>query len=335
MSKNYRHSKVFEVLKATDEVISDNLTSLQYLQTLDFFLWRALEPIHADCPSLFNNYLAKVVATQTNKPSTKFTSLTSEERGKLPVLLFNAVTATEPKKAHEYVRNMHINRGLLFGLLSLFLNSLRPYEELHTPLVTMNPVIRRSKMWVIERSVGLRHGASLYAVIQQVRYWHDKARWFKELIMQKYIRLALNHARATYKDYNHFVDLDDIAQTYLVTVSRSIDRCDSRQGVLTTFITNWFKSARSEVSDMAKGQTDQSYDSMTDDNGDSVSDIIGFCLPDTSSETVEHIAWIAKKIDKHGYVRAALGIPEYLTEAQVRTLKTFVLESRHGRTAAA
>jgi len=333
MAKTYRHSKVFEVLKATDEVISDNLTSLQYLQTLDLFLWRALEPIHAECPSLFNNYLAKIVSTQINKPSTKFTSMMAEERPKLPVLLFNALTSSNPKKAHEYVRQMYINRGLLFGFLSLFLNSLRPYEELHQPLLSMNPIIRRSKMWEIERSVGLRPGSSLYAVIQQVKYWHDKARWFKELIMQKYIRLALNHARTTYKDYNHFIDLDDVAQTYLVTVSRSIDRCDSRQGVLTTFITNWFKSARSEVADMAKGQMDQSYDSMTEDNGDSVSDIIGFSTLDTSSETVEHIAYVAKKMDKHGYIRAALGIPEFLTDSQIKTLKTFVLESRYGTVA--
>jgi hypothetical protein len=329
--KTYRHSKVFEVLKATDEVISDNLTSLQYLQTLDLFLWRALEPIHAECPSLFHNYLAKIVATQTNKPSTKFTSMMAEERPKLPVLLFNAVTAVEPKKSHAFVRDMHINRGLLFGLISLFLNSLRPYEELHQPS-NMNPIIRRSKMNAIERSIGLRKSASLYAVIQQVRYWYEKARWFKELIMQKYIRLALNHARTTYKDYNHFVELDDVAQTYLVTVSRSIDRCDSRQGVLTTFITNWFKSARSEVAELAKGQSDQSYDALTEDNGDSVSDLIGFAMPDTSRETIEHVAYVAKKMDPHGYVRASLGIPEFLTDAQLRTLKTFVLESRHAGT---
>jgi len=326
--KTYTHSKVFEVLKATDEVISDNLTSLQYLQTLDLFLWRALEPIHAECPSLFNNYLAKIVAMQTLKPSTKFTSLMSEERPKLPVLLFNALTSNEPRKAHEYVRGMFINRGLLFGFLSLFLNYLKPYEQLHQPLHNLNPIVRRSKLFQIEQSVGLRTGSSLYAVIQQVRYWYDKARWFKELVMQKYIRLALNHARSTYKDYNHFVSLDDIAQTYLLTVSRAIDRADARQGVLTTFITNWFKSARSEVAKMASGQQDQSFDSMTDENGDSISDIVGFSMPDTSTETIEHIAYVAKKMDKKGYIRASLGIPEFLTDAQKKILNTFVLESK-------
>src|ERR1700758_257407 len=99
MAKSYTHSKAFETLKATQESITENLTSLQYLQTLDLFLWRALEPIHAECPSLFNNYLAKITAHQSLKASTKFTS---DDRTKLPIHLFNALTSPDPKKAHEH-----------------------------------------------------------------------------------------------------------------------------------------------------------------------------------------------------------------------------------------
>lgn len=320
MAKSYQHSLTFESLKATEETITENLTSLHYLQTLDLFLWKALEPIHAECPSLFHNYLAKIVARQVVKSSTKFTSLAVEEKPMLPILLFNALTTPEPKKSHEHVRQMFINRGLMFGFLSFFLNNMREYERLHSPGYEIDPVVRRSKVYQIERQVGLRHNSSLYAVIKQVKYWDDKARWFKEIIMQKYIRLTLNNAQLTYKDYNHYVPLDDVAQTYLVVLSRAIDRCDPRQGVLTTFITNWFKSARSEVGELAKGQSDQSFESLNEDYGDAASDIIGFTMPNTSDEEVEHIAYLAKGIDKHGYLRASLGIPEFLTEAQKEIL---------------
>lgn len=320
MAKTYQHSLAFETMKATQEGISENLTSLHYLQTLDLFLWRALEPIHAECPSLFHNYVAKIVAHQMLKSSTKFTSLAAEERPMLPIHLFNALTAHEPKKAHEHIRLMFINRGLMFGFLSFFLNQLREYERLHRPAQGTDPVVLKSRIYRIEREMGLRHNSSLYAVIQQVRYWDDKARWFKELIMQKYTRLALNNAQLTYRDYNHYVPLDDVVQTYLLVVSRAVDRCDSRQGVLTTFIQNWFKSARSEIANLAKGQTDQSFESLSEDYGDAASDIFGFTTPDTSNETIEHIAYSAKKIDKHGYIRASLGIPEFLTEKQKEIL---------------
>jgi hypothetical protein len=321
--KSYEHSKAFDQMKGITESISGNLTSLQYLQTLDLFLWKALEPIHAECPSLFNNYLAKITAHQSLKASTKFTS---DDRAKLSIHLFNVITAPDIKKAHEHAKAMHINRGLLFGFISLFLNKLRYYEKLHSPFAHMDPTVRNSKMYRIERDMGMRHGGILYSAVQQVRYWYDKAREFKEMIVQKYTRMALLQAQSTYKDFNHYVPLDDVVQIYLMVVSRAIDRCDARQGVLTTFIMNWFKSARSEVANMARGQADQSVESMTEAHGDAASDILGFSVPDTSGELEEHIAWVAKNTDLQGYIRATLGIPEHVTRAQKELLRSFALE---------
>ncbi len=324
MARAYQHSLVFESIKSTKETIPDNLTSLHYLQTLDMFLWRAIEPIHAECPQLFHNYVAKTVAHQMLKASTKFTSLAADERASLPLHLFNALTNDDPSRSHEHVRSMHINRGIMFGFLSWFLRHVKTYEALNKPN-NFDPVIRRSIINKIEQSVGLNSKASLYAVIQQVRYWDNKARWFKSLIMQKYHRLAGNSAVRTYKDYNHYVPLDDVMQIYLLVLSRAIDRCDPRQGVLTTFITNWFKSARSEVATLAKSQSDMSFESLSEDYGSAAADIFGSIEFDTSSETIEHIAFMAKKMDKHGYIRASLGIPEFLTIEQKEILEAFVL----------
>jgi hypothetical protein len=321
--KSYEHSRAFDSLKGITESITGNLTSLQYLQTLDLFLWKALEPIHAECPSLFNNYLAKITAHQSLKASTKFTS---DDRAKLAIHLFNVITAPDITKAHEHAKSMYINRGLLFGFLSMFLKKLRHYEWLHSPFARVDNVVRNSRMHQVEREMGLRPGGSLYSAIQQVRYWYDKAREFKEMIVQKYTRMAIMQAQATYKDFNHYVPLDDVAQTYMIVVSRAIDRCDARQGVLTTFIQNWFKSARSEVANMARGQSDQSVESLTDAHGDAASDILGFTMPDTSGELEEHIAFVAKQADTHGYIRASLGIPEHVSRKNRDLLRSFALE---------
>jgi hypothetical protein len=323
MAKSYAHSAAFSKLKDITETISKNLTSLEYLQTLDMFLWRALEPIHAECPALFNNYMAKVVAHQSLKASTKFTS---DDRTKLPVHMFNMITTQDPKKAHEHAKAMHINRGLLFGFLVLFLRRMDRYERLHSTFDNVDPIVRNSEIYQIERSIGLRQRGALYSAIQQVRFWYERARAFKEMIIEKYTRLALMQARSTYKDFNHYTDLDDVVQIYLVVVSRAIDRCDARQGVLTTFITNWFKSGRSEVANLSKGQTDQSYEALVEEMGDSASDLLGFAMPDTQSETVEHVAFTAKTMDIHGYIRSILHIPEFATRSQKEVLELFALE---------
>jgi hypothetical protein len=321
--KDYEHSEAFSKLKNIREKIEKNLTSLEYLQTLDMFLWNALSPIQDECPAFFNNYVAKVVASQTLKSSTKFSS---DDRQKMPIHLFNMVTSNDSAKAREHAKKMYLNRGLLFGLIGMFLKTLAGYEKLHSPFYEMDSVLRKSEMWRMERSVGLRPGGALYNCILEVKRWDERAYKWKEMITEKYYRLALNSARTTYKDYNHYVKLDDIVQIYLMVTSRAIDRCDARQGVLTTFIMNWFKSGRSEVSEMAKTQSDQSYESLVEELGDSVSDVIGFVQPDTSSELIEHIAFVSKPLDRLGIVRAPMGIPETVSAQHRAILEMFVLE---------
>jgi hypothetical protein len=321
--KDYEHSESFSKLKNIREKIEKNLLSLEYLQTLDMFLWNALSPIHDECPAFFNNYIAKVVSNQTLKSSTKFSS---DDRSKLPIHLFNLVTTQDTVKAREHAKKMFLNRGLSFGLILVFLRCLAGYEKLHSPFVEMDTTIRKSKMWQMERAVGLRTGGSLYNCILQVKYWYEKAQKWKEMITEKYYRLALNSAQATYKDYNHYIKLDDIVQIYLMVTSRAIDRCDARQGVLTTFIQNWFKSGRSEVAELAKTQNDQSYESLVEELGDSVSDVIGYCEQDTSSELIEHVAHITKPLDPLGILRASMGIPETVSPEHREILRMFVLE---------
>lgn len=321
--KSYEHSSAFSKLKDITERIDTNLTSLQYLQTLDMFLWNAMAPIHAECPSLFNNYMAQVVAHQVLKASTKFSS---DDRQKLPIHLFNLVTVLDVKKAHEHAKAMHLNRGLILGFIWMFLRKLARYEKLHSPFLEIGIAERTAEMEAIEKSVGLRPHGALYSAIQQVRFWYDKAHAWKEMVIEKYTRMALNNARSTYKDFNHYVPLDDVVQIYLMVTSRAIDRCDARQGVLTSFIQNWFKSGRSEVAVLSRGQNDQSYEQLIEELGDSISDVLGSTSQDFSSEFVDHIAWLTKTIDKHGYLRAPMKIPEFVTRAQEEILMNFVLE---------
>lgn len=325
MSKQYEHSKAFDVFKNTKEKISENYTSLQYLQTLDYFLWQSIKPIAAECPSLFYNYLVKVVVRQSLKPSAK---LTSDDRLKLPIHLFNILTNADPAQAFEASRLLYINRGILFGFVSLFLNKLNLYAELNKSIYNISPVIRSTLIHRIEQHIGLRQNGMLYPALMQVAHWDKKARWWKSLIIEKYTRMAVLQAQRTYKDFNHYVPLDDVVQIYLVVVSRAIDRCDARQGVLTTFIQNWFKSARGEVARMAENQQDASYESLTEDYGDAIHDVVGVTLPDLTEELRNHLAYVASIADPVGLVRTALGIPQFVTRNQRMLLEELAHEQQ-------
>lgn len=323
MAYEYTHSKAFDTLKNTKEAIKGNYTSLQYLQTLDYFIWESLRPIAAECPSLFYNYFAKVVVRQVLKPSSKFSS---NDRTKLPIQLFNSLVEQDQAKAFTQIKEMHINRGLLFGFVSFFLNTLKKYAELQAN-TKITAVVRRTLVQMVETQIGLRPNGLLYPAMQQVEYWDSKARTWRSQIVEKYTRMAILQAQRTYKDFNHSVRLDDVVQIYLMTVSKAIDRCDSRQGVLTTFIQNWFKSARGEVATMAEGQQDSSIEALVEEYGDTVSDFLGSTLPNLDRELYEHVAYVSYTVDCVGLVRTSLGIPQYISRADRQLLELLTLEA--------
>jgi len=318
MAAQYEHSIAFDKLKGVKEKIQTNYTSLQYLQTLNHFLWEALTPIATECPELFRNYLCKIIARQTLKSSAKFTS---NDRTKLPAQLFNALMAENPV---ELAKDMHINRGLLFGFISFFLNRLAIYKKLHEQAV-LGPRTR-SICHHIEQQMGLRSGGQLYPAIRDVEHWSAKARKWKEQIVEKYTRMAIMQAQSTYKEYNYVVKLDDIVQVYLLVVSKAIDRCDSRHGVITTFMQNWFKSAKGEVAKLAEGHQDSSYEGLVEEHGDAIHDVLGTSMPDLSAEMWQHVAFIAQQVDPEGLVRTKMGIPQYVTLRQRKLLEEFIHE---------
>ena len=323
MSKSYQHSVVFDKFKVTQEAIVSNLTSLQYLQTLDYLLWKALEPIARECPSLYFNYLAKVTARQSLKASAK---LTSDDRTKLPIHLFNILTSKDSHKAFTLSKLMYINRGIMFGFTSFFRNKLTTYSTLQSGVNgSINSAVRRTLIHRIERSLGVQPNGNLDAAIKQVIHWDDKARQWKSMIVQKYTRLALLQAQSTYKDFNHYIELNDVVQIYMLVVNRAIDRCDARQGVLTTFIQNWFKSARSEISEMSKNQTDESYESLVEDHGDAAHETLGVTMPDSTLEMQQSLAYLSKQSDPDGVVRISLQIPEFISLAQLKILESHKL----------
>jgi hypothetical protein len=311
--KTYEHSEIFAKMKDVKERIGTNLTSLEYLETLDMFLWRAIGSIRKAIPSLVDEFMVKAIAQQTFKSSTKFSSIMKEEKGKLPVILFNALTERDVENLDGF-RNLRLNRGMLFGLVQIFMDRTEAYRELVNvePLSVEDWKSRAFQLQAMERALGVVEGVSLYNVIEDVNIWYERARDWKSAIIEKYTRKALGQAKLAYEDYNYAMDLADVIQIHMVLLSRAINRCDSRLGVLTTFITSWFKSARSEMTRVINSSQEVSYEEMLEDMGDSAEAEGSEDKTLTTQEAVQHISMLAKEIDPTGVLRFQLGIPEFM-----------------------
>lgn len=309
MQNRYQHSEVFAKMKAINEDIKVNLTSLEYLQVLDYFLKNAWEQIITFCPEFVDHYLVKVLAFNTLHRSVK---VCSEPKKSLPILILKCIASTGKQKVHAFER-LHLNRGIIFGCITQFLKLADQRAKIWS--VFNNDLQLREKFILSDRIdalLGYPDKDKFQTVYGNVVYWNDKAKEFRSMICQKYTRLALLQAQKAYTQYNCRISLNDISIIYCMIVGKAVDRCDARFGVLTSFIQNWMKSAQCQVIKLLKEDKHLSLEALHEQYGDS------FDLPTTSIETsidsnVSDIAYKAKIADKDGVLRATLGIPEYLS----------------------
>lgn len=314
--KKYKHSETFKALKSTKEVIEGNLSSAQYLHTLDYFLWNALQPVAFNCPEFFYGYVSKCVSYQTLNPNIKYTS---GEKSDLPLLLFSILNEDTKEKKFSLTKKLYLNRGIWFGLLSLFQTICKPYTLSNSTTISLDD-FDRTQLRQFSLSL-LGCGENLHAVLKEVSYWDFKAREFKSFIVQKHTRMAMLQAQKTYVDFNHYEELDDVSQIYLMIVNKAVDRCDSRLGVLTTFVQRWLRTARSQVAKLSRRQMDSSLDELIENLGDSTE--LGISDPDRSREALQELSYESRLIDKQGIVRTHLGIPQYVTLIEMKTLLSF------------
>ena len=309
---SYQHSETFAVLKVIKDYDS-NLTSFQWLSVLDYFLEAAIDPIATAAPHFLDNYYAKAVAGQFLKPAVNFSR---GPKADLPCLLFNSLIATGKEK-RKYQKAMVLNRGILFGCVQLYQKVINKFHAVHeAPTATLQEILIARE---IEHSLG---GEYVYASTIQTEYWYAKALWFKSLIVQKFTRLALMRAQHTYNEINHSLRLDDIVQIFLTYVNKAVERCDSRQGVLTTYIQTWFYSARAEVMAEAKLEMmSSSYSELLEQMQDTSTNFV------SDLAALQELYMTAKKIDPEGYVRYTLGIPEQVSNTDHKKLKLFSLKS--------
>lgn len=292
---SYEHSEAFAVLKRTKD-LKVNLTTYQWLTTLDFFIGRALKPILDGDPELAHSFFAKVLAFSYNNRARKFSTA---GRDQTAVAIFNLLAGHQSQEVA--LKKMALNRGILLGFVS-------SYEEVNAKhLVIHDPTVKVDNRRYL---LSVSPVPNVFWVAREVRHWHQVAIKFRELILAKYTRMTIMQAKSLYEDINHAIPLDDIAQTFMLCLARAVDRCDSNKGVLTTYINNWLMSARNEV---IKAVSELHLNS-------DIADMDLAAANNSVDELMAALACRAKELDPKGVVRFDIGIPEFLTMQQKQIL---------------
>lgn len=327
MASPYRHSNSFASLKGITETLTNNLTTSQYLQIYDEYLDNAIIPIVSHT-SFFDTFLSSLLGWQERNFRRKVSFL---NRAEVPGLVISFLLQPTAEKRVEAYKKLQLDRGIRIEFVKLFEERLKPYIKACN-CELMNPYTNEFDIsYCMKVKNGLEESfkarAPLLAVCLESLFWLDKALNFKQLILEKYIRLCLTNAQRDYVSFfDKEIDLDDIVQVYILVASRAIDKCDSRQGALTSHIQNWFMTGRVRVRQQNNQKiASQSIETINweaqvnDDNQRVSSD------QEQAVEDREHyhlIRMLAKIADPTGAARAFLNIEETLRESELRNFLT-------------
>jgi hypothetical protein len=324
---DYHHSETFAKLKGIKEQIAENLTSYEYLNSLDTLIYNSLFPI-VDSTKYADIFLAKVLAWQATNPKRKASGIGRQALTSY-ITLFFLMNSTEKKL--DTLRKAKLDRGILVEIVRRWLAITVEYEQL------VNKIKLTKEEWVrlsyLEKLTCLKPSYSLYGVMTQVKYWYELTTDFKMMILEKYTRLCLNKAQQDYVQLNHRVELEDIIQVYLMTASKAIDKCDTEKGVLTNHIQNWLMSAKNTVTASyitgVAFQTPNQSKTQINKLGTTVplSEIDDLAIDESEyeekEERITRVRRLSRIFDPVGYARLMLGIREVLTKKERELLHSY------------
>lgn len=339
--KKYQHSEMFGKLKRIDEQITDNLTSVEYLKSLDILLDNALHPIIASSRYV-DTFLAKILAWQSTNPKRKTTSI---GKASLPSYITTFLITASPSDKIKIYQKIGFDRGITTQIIRSWMTVMEQYEVLCQSSDVSAGKIRDQHL-VLTRA-GATEESYAYGAYLQTKFWFNEAVKFKAAILEKYTRLCLVSAQRDYVKLKHRVDLNDIVQIYLMTASKAIDKCDANKGVLTTHIQNWLLSAKNIV---IKSYLNKIPNTEVEEPEDKVAksavpsnhqDIIDHLLPATDevpqekfelaeensvedssikTDKIDRVRQLARFFDPKGYARLVMGIREYVTPVMAKQL---------------
>jgi len=302
-SYKYESSVVFRDLKNIRERISGNLTTYQYLISYDDMLDNAVYPVIRDC-RFFDTFILRLVGWQEKNFRRKVSFL---DRKSFPHLAMNFLVSKGTEARMKAFRSMSLDRGIRVEALNTYYSLLGSYEKAcDLDGYDIESALHLKKQ--TEDSFACT-APSLLSSVRESRYWLSVASEFKQKLLEKYVRLCLTTAQRDYTNYfDCSVKLDDLIQTYLIAASRAIDKCDYKQGVLTSHVQNWLFTARDSMAKMRDRNTDShelinldDVDTHSSQNHEEIS---------IQLESVNVISELARLMDPVGAARCYLQLSE-------------------------
>lgn len=307
----YETSSLFNNLKNHKDSIEGNLTSSQYLETLDSYINKAFQAMLRHTRHV-EICIAGLIGWQEHNYRRRVSLLTKKE------FTSRAITwlIQTPEYKEREIANLKLDRGVAILVCNGFIDQCRPYTEIGRKSILSDKNDLRI-VYDTETRL-LKKGGNLSHAVATATHQSDLAMKYRGDVLTKYFRLAIMAAQRDYVNFfNCRINLDDMIADYLLAAERAIDKCDYERGALTSHIQNWFYTARTHCQ--------KTYDSGKEDSLPDDVEIPETDRPSTEENLIAReseatIRFLAKIADPTGVGRKILGIEEYLTVSERRLL---------------
>jgi len=332
MSLNYGHSRVMGDLKKTNEKLKKNYSTSQYMDVLDTLLYNTVASIF-NSTNYMDSFVSGILHHFTENGRRK---ISAHDKKNFSIAAVAFLFADQERKSSIY-KKMKIERSLTNTAVRNFLEVTRPYamyKAKYAETLDSNYLV---KMKDIESQVEYTGEIDMLAIIREVNYWHKKYCEFKNMILQKYMRLITKQAQAYYSHNNSKIDLDDLIQNYVLYASKAIDKLDQTQGTLTSYIKVWLNHATNITSSNESGiafvlppakRRECKVNNMSVPMDATEVKNLEVCISgdlENISET-RRLRKLARLADPIGLARLSLGIQECLTKEEVKKQEKYEIK---------
>jgi hypothetical protein len=225
-------------LASVEEKLPRRLSTQMILSMLDDFITAAAQPIFQNT-TFARRIMMQVILHFSTDNRRKFSFL---PKGELHARMLKALVCND----YSMVTPCKIDRSILNRIIMTSYEKIKPAMNLDYRITTSDGETQRAFM--LERQTLAKYVGCPEHMLSPLAYWvKGYIKLYRDMnwaIVSKYMKLAY-HTMLRYAHYSKMhVDRDDLFKNLVMTVQRAVDKCDQSKGTLTSYVEQWFVSAR-------------------------------------------------------------------------------------------
>lgn len=219
--------------------MTENLSGIEITSILEHFLYSSLQPI-SQHSYIIKRMLADILS-QTYKDNRRKISILN--KNKLIDNIYTSIVCLDSTIHWNKLKKCNIERSILIKIVTFFNRISQKYLDYEIKAIN-GDVNCYNKMTKLEKYFGSDRRV-LSGIIRISISNTDLYFKFKQLIVEKYIKLAYNESQKSAKMSSSLsIDSEELFKNLLLALDKAIDKYSCEKGALSSYIQWWFKDAK-------------------------------------------------------------------------------------------